>query len=133
MCKSLSYLSQYETIEEAKKAYNQVNGIIFPSDTGRKLIVGGLTPEQAESLIEYEQSAAEQRLRVNWEDVIQKVKAGEPIPSSPASDTRKTRSVGIGQIAKQLAQGNNIIIIYIDMMLTSCSCITSRKDKNRPT
>ncbi|CEI91398.1 hypothetical protein G6F70_005227 [Rhizopus microsporus] len=94
----------YETIEEAKKAYNQVNGIIFPSDTGRKLIVGGLTPEQAESLIEYEQSAAEQRLRVNWEDVIQKVKAGEPIPSSPASDTRKTRSVGIGQIAKQLAQ-----------------------------
>ncbi|ORE06625.1 hypothetical protein BCV72DRAFT_120334 [Rhizopus microsporus var. microsporus] len=94
----------YETIEEAKKAYNQVNGIIFPSDTGRKLIVGGLTPEQAESLIEYEQSAAEQRLRVNWEDIIQKVKAGEPIPSSPASDTRKTRSVGIGQIAKQLAQ-----------------------------
>ncbi|RCH87513.1 hypothetical protein CU097_008392 [Rhizopus azygosporus] len=94
----------YETIEEAKKAYNQVNGIIFPSDTGRKLIVGGLTPEQAESLIEYEQSAAEQRLRVNWEDIVQKVKAGEPIPSSPASDTRKTRSVGIGQIAKQLAQ-----------------------------
>ncbi|KAG1140936.1 hypothetical protein G6F37_006120 [Rhizopus arrhizus] len=94
----------YGTIEEAQKAYTQVNGIIFPSDTGRKLIVEGLTPEQAEGLIEYEQSAAEQHLRSNWEEMVLKVKSGEALPSSPTLDVKKSRSVGIGQIAKQLAQ-----------------------------
>lgn len=97
---------QYGTIEEAQKAYTQVNGIIFPSDTGRKLIVEGLTPEQAEGLIEYEQSAAEQHLRSNWEEMVLKVKSGEALPSSPTLDVKKSRSVGIGQIARQLAQGN---------------------------
>ncbi|KAG1440958.1 hypothetical protein G6F56_011699 [Rhizopus delemar] len=94
----------YETSEEAQKAYSQVNGIIFPSETGRKLTVEDVTPVQAESLIEYEQSAAEQRLRINWEDIVSKVKSGEELPSSPASDVRRSRSLGIGQIAKQLAQ-----------------------------
>jgi hypothetical protein len=57
-------------------------------------------------LIEYEQSAAEQHLRSNWEEMVLKVKSGEALPSSPTLDVKKSRSVGIGQIAKQLAQGN---------------------------
>ncbi|KAI9283312.1 hypothetical protein BY458DRAFT_448759 [Sporodiniella umbellata] len=94
----------YKTVEEAREAYSQVNGITFPSETGRQLTVEGVTPEQAESLIEYEQSAADQRLRIDWEDAFEKVKAGEDLPSSPASDVRKSRALGIGQITKQLAQ-----------------------------
>lgn len=65
--------------------------------------VGDLTSEQAEQLISFEQSAAERRIRVEWEANIDKVKAGEEL-ASPL-DGRKTRNIGIGQIAKQLAQG----------------------------
>lgn len=79
---------------------------MFPKDTGKILSVGGLTPEQVEQLIEYEQSAAEKRLRVDWEATVMKVKSGEKLPSSPNTDNiRKSRSIGMGQIAKQLAQG----------------------------
>jgi hypothetical protein len=67
------------------------------------LSVGDLTSEQAEQLISFEQSAAERRIRVDWEANIDKVKAGEELAST--LDGRKTRNIGIGQIAKQLAQG----------------------------
>lgn len=57
-------------------------------------------------MIEYEQSAAERRLRVDWEASVEKVKSGGSLPSSPSTDnTRKARLIGMGQIAKQLAQG----------------------------
>lgn len=99
-------IAQYETDAEAKKAFDNINGLVFPEDTGKALSVGGLTPEQAESLIQHESAAAERRLRVDWEPLIQKVKNGESLPPSPGSDNlRKARSIGMGQIAKQLAQG----------------------------
>lgn len=94
-------------MEEARTAFQNINGIVFPKDTGKSLSVGGLTPDQVEQLIEYEQAAAERRLRVDWEASVEKVKAGGSLPTSSAADnTRKARSIGIGQIAKQLAQGN---------------------------
>lgn len=93
-------------MEEAKLAYEHVNGIVFPKDTGKVLSVGGLSPEQVDELIEFEQSAAERRVRVDWEATIEKVKSGKSLPpSSTNENTRKARSIGIGQIAKQLAQG----------------------------
>jgi hypothetical protein len=65
-----------------------------------------LTEVQVESLIEYEQSAADRRLKVDWEASIERVKSGLSLPSSPATDgARKIRSIGIGQVARQLAQG----------------------------
>ncbi|KAI8883676.1 hypothetical protein K501DRAFT_218903 [Backusella circina FSU 941] len=94
----------YETDAEANEAFSKVNGITFPPDTGKTLSVGGLTSEQAEQLIGFEQSAAERRIRVDWEANIEKVKAGEELVSTPDSSSRKTRTMGIGQIAKQLAQ-----------------------------
>ncbi|KAI8061911.1 hypothetical protein BDF21DRAFT_131797 [Thamnidium elegans] len=95
----------YETDAEAKSAFAEINGIVFPKDTGKVLTVGGLTPEQVEQLIEHEQSAAEKRLRVDWEASVEKVKSGATLPSSPITDNaRKSRSIGMGQIAKQLAQ-----------------------------
>jgi apoptotic chromatin condensation inducer in the nucleus len=97
---------QYETDADAKKAFDNIHGVVFPKDTGKTLTVGGLTPEQVEKLIEHEQAAAERRLRVDWEPLIQKVKNGESLPPSPGSDNfRKPRSVGMDQIARQLAQG----------------------------
>ncbi|KAG2200183.1 hypothetical protein INT47_009821, partial [Mucor saturninus] len=101
----------YETAEEAKAAYDQVNGIVFPKDTGKVLSVGGLSPEQVDELIEFEQSAAERRIRVDWEATVEKVKSGQSLPASSTNENaRKPRSIGIGQIAKQLAQAAEPVV-----------------------
>ncbi|KAG0181075.1 hypothetical protein DFQ28_007395 [Apophysomyces sp. BC1034] len=97
----------YESQQEAQKAYEGINGVVFPVDTGRKLTVGGLTPEQAESLIEQEQSAAEKRIRVDWEAAIKAVLngTGDSTATAPHVDTasgRRSRTLGITAIARQL-------------------------------
>ncbi|CEP06952.1 hypothetical protein, partial, partial [Parasitella parasitica] len=98
----------YETRLQAKEAFANVNDIKFPADTGRILTVGELTSEQADRLIEYEQNAAEKRIKVDWEAMISKAKAGAALSSSgsPSTDEgpRRFRAIGIGQITKQLAQ-----------------------------
>ncbi|GAN08219.1 conserved hypothetical protein [Mucor ambiguus] len=97
----------YETASQAKEAFNQVNGIKFPADTGRLLTVGELTSEQADTLIDYEQNAAEKRIKVDWESMLARVMAGEAtaITSPSAAEERRVRTVGINQIiTKQLAQ-----------------------------
>ncbi|KAI8640417.1 hypothetical protein BD408DRAFT_419865 [Parasitella parasitica] len=98
----------YETRLQSKDAFTKVDGIKFPADTGRVLRVGELTSDQADKLIEYEQNAAEKRIKVDWEDMISKVKAGEALSSAGSSSnddgSRRFRSIGIGQITKQLAQ-----------------------------
>lgn len=97
----------YETEEEANNAFDNINGIVFPPDTGKTLTAGKLTTEQAEQLIEYEQTAASNHIRIEWEPLVEKVKAGETLPQSPdgsGSAVRVARSIGMGQIAKQLAQ-----------------------------
>lgn len=71
----------------------------YPPETGKKLSVGGLTPEQAEQLITYEQNT---RVKVDWEAAIYKVKSGEELPVT-TDGGRRQRSIGIGQVAKQLA------------------------------
>lgn len=43
-------------------------------------------------------------MRVDWEDAIKKIKEGQDLPASDGS--RKPRSLGIGQVARQLAQAN---------------------------
>lgn len=81
---------------------------MFPQDTGKTLTVGKLTSEQAEKLIEYEQAAASNHIRIEWEPLVEKVKSGESLPQSPGgggNGARVARSIGMGQIAKQLAQG----------------------------
>ncbi|CAO0799806.1 unnamed protein product [Mucor circinelloides] len=96
----------YETASQAKEAFNQVNGIKFPADTGRVLTVGELTSEQADNLIDYEQNAAEKRIKVDWESMLARIMSGETaVISSPSSEERRVRTVGINQIiTKQLAQ-----------------------------
>ncbi|KAK4509480.1 uncharacterized protein ATC70_007832 [Mucor velutinosus] len=97
----------YETAPQAKEACHQVNGIKFPADTGRLLTVGELTSEQADKLIDYEQNAAEKRIKVDWESMLTRVMAGEAtaITSASAAEERRVRTVGINQIiTKQLAQ-----------------------------
>ncbi|KAF1796738.1 hypothetical protein V8B55DRAFT_1394330 [Mucor lusitanicus] len=97
----------YETASQAKEAFQQVNGIKFPADTGRLLTVGELTSEQADQLIDYEQNAAEKRIKVDWESMLARVMAGEAtaIKSPSATEERRVRTVGINQIiTKQLAQ-----------------------------
>ncbi|KAI8062373.1 uncharacterized protein B0P05DRAFT_556695 [Gilbertella persicaria] len=95
----------YENEEEAKAANDNINGIVFPADTGKKLTVDYLTYVQAEKLIEHEQSAAEKRVKVDWESCITKIKAGEDVISSTTTESgKKSRSIGIGQVARQLAQ-----------------------------
>ncbi|KAF7721988.1 hypothetical protein EC973_003870 [Apophysomyces ossiformis] len=97
----------YESQEEAQKAFDGIDGVVFPADTGRKLSVGGLTPEQAEVLIEQEQSAAEKRIRIDWEAAIKSVleSKGDPAAAVSQIDTapaRRSRPLGITAIAKQL-------------------------------
>lgn len=104
---------QYETEEEANNAFDNINGIVFPPDTGKTLTAGKLTSEQAVKLIEYEQAAASNHIRIEWEPLVDKVKAGENLPQSPGgngSSVRVARSIGMGQIAKQLAQGEEQLV-----------------------
>ena len=69
-----------------------------------------MTQNQAEQLIEHEQSAADKRMKVDWESCISKIKAGESLASSPTPEaTRKLRTTGINQIARQLAQGKQVL------------------------
>lgn len=71
------------------------------------LTVGELTSEQADQLIDYEQNAAEKRIKVDWESMLARVMAGEAtaIKSPSATEERRVRTVGINQIiTKQLAQ-----------------------------
>ncbi|KAI8989528.1 hypothetical protein BDB01DRAFT_833626 [Pilobolus umbonatus] len=96
----------YDNEQEAENAFTNVNGMRFPSDTGKNLSVGYLTPEATESLIAHEQAAADRRIKVEWERLIEDVKAGNPLPDAEPSPLRKSRSIGIGQIARQLAQAN---------------------------
>ncbi|KAI9470821.1 MAG: hypothetical protein EXX96DRAFT_653899 [Benjaminiella poitrasii] len=98
----------YEKESEAAEAFKNVNGLTFPVETGRKLTVGSLSNEQIEKLIDIEQNAAEQRLKIDWESNIEKLKAGESLPKSPATEGhRKHRSIGIDQVARQLAQASS--------------------------
>lgn len=70
------------------------------------LTVGELTSEQADNLIDYEQNAAEKRIKVDWESMLTRVISGETAAiSSSSSEERRVRTVGINQIiTKQLAQ-----------------------------
>ncbi|KAI8377375.1 hypothetical protein BD560DRAFT_390921 [Blakeslea trispora] len=95
----------YDNASQAKEAFDNVNGIVFPSETGRELSAGYLTQAQAEKLIEHEQSAADKRIKVDWESCISKIKIGESLTSSPIPEAaRKIRPTGINQVARQLAQ-----------------------------
>ncbi|KAI7902502.1 uncharacterized protein BX663DRAFT_511269 [Cokeromyces recurvatus] len=98
----------YKNESEAKEAFKNINGLKFPVETGKELTVGSLTNEQIEKLIELEHNAAEQRLKVDWESNIEKIKAGETLPESPTTEGhRRHRSIGIDQVAKQLAQASS--------------------------
>ncbi|KAL0087150.1 hypothetical protein F4703DRAFT_1735627, partial [Phycomyces blakesleeanus] len=95
----------YESSEEAKKALSSIDSIVFPPETGRKLTVGRMTAEQAEHVIEQEQSAAEKRIRLDWETALQAVLDGVAKPTlSPQTDVnvRRPRTLGFEQITRQL-------------------------------
>ncbi|KAI8991371.1 hypothetical protein BDF20DRAFT_831417 [Mycotypha africana] len=98
----------YENESDAKNAARNIDGIVFPEETGKKLTVGELTPEQTEELIEFEKRADDERRKVDWEACIKKVKAGEGLAStggSPADGPRRRiRQIGIGQIARELSK-----------------------------
>lgn len=66
-----------------------------------------MTLDQAEKLINYEQAAATNHLRIEWESLVEKVKAGEDLPPTPGSksNVRAVRGIGMGQINKRLARG----------------------------
>ncbi|CDS07754.1 hypothetical protein LRAMOSA01703 [Lichtheimia ramosa] len=99
----------YESTEEAKAAFDGIDGIVFPRDTGRQITVGSLTPQQAEVLIEQEQSAADRRIKIDWEGAIESVIKGQveqvnksPSTSSNSPDARRPRLFGISQITREL-------------------------------
>ncbi|KAI8369490.1 uncharacterized protein BYT42DRAFT_502963, partial [Radiomyces spectabilis] len=93
----------YETDAQAKAAYHNIHGIVFPPETGRQVTVGGLTPEQAEMLIEQEQAAAEKRVRLDWEALIANKDKGSITPTEASSPSaRRSRIMGFEQITKQL-------------------------------
>ncbi|KAI8147713.1 hypothetical protein BJV82DRAFT_304677 [Fennellomyces sp. T-0311] len=96
----------YESTKEAQDAFAGIDGIIFPRDTGRKVQVGGLTPEQAEVLIGQEQAAAAKSMKLDWEKMIEAVRSGEVSESGGSSgdqaETRRPRLSGIGQITREL-------------------------------
>ncbi|KAI7875951.1 hypothetical protein K492DRAFT_210675 [Lichtheimia hyalospora FSU 10163] len=99
----------YDSTEEAKAAFDGIDGIVFPRDTGRKVTVGNLTPQQAEVLIEQEQSAADRRIKIDWEGAIESVIKGQvqevnksPSSSSNSPDARRPRLFGISQITREL-------------------------------
>lgn len=76
------------------------------------MTVGGLTPEQAEVLIEQEQTAADRRMKIDWEGAIESVIKGEvkevnksPSSSSNSPDARRPRLFGISQITRELQKG----------------------------
>lgn len=85
---------------------------MFPRDTGRQITVGSLTPQQAEVLIEQEQSAADRRIKIDWEGAIESVIKGQveqinksPSTSSNSPDARRPRLFGISQITRELQKG----------------------------
>ncbi|KAI9482537.1 hypothetical protein BDB00DRAFT_857547 [Zychaea mexicana] len=96
----------YETEKEAKDAFGGIDGIVFPRDTGRKVQVGGLTPEQAEALIGQEQTAASKGIKLDWEKAIAAVCRGESLEANRAPsdqvEPRRQRLSGIGQITREL-------------------------------
>ena len=130
---------QYESSKEAQDAYANIDGIIFPRDTGRKVQVGGLTPEQAEALIGQEQAAASKSMKLDWEKAIEAVSNGEELEStgSPADqgEARRPRFSGIGQITRELRKGMhffsalstkaNIIFSCHSFGFSPCQCLAS--------
>ncbi|KAI9270516.1 hypothetical protein BDA99DRAFT_322495 [Phascolomyces articulosus] len=96
----------YESEKEAQDAFSGIDGIVFPRDTGRKVQVGGLTPEQAETLIGQEQAAASKSMKLDWEKAIKAAVRGEVLESSPTptdqGEARRHRLSGIGQITREL-------------------------------
>lgn len=85
---------------------------MFPRDTGRQITVGSLTPQQAEVLIEQEQSAADRRIKIDWEGAIESVIKGQveqinksSSTSSNSPDARRPRLFGISQITRELQKG----------------------------
>ena len=76
--------------------------------------MGNLTPQQAEVLIEQEQSAADRRIKIDWEGAIESVIKGQvqevnksPSSSSNSPDARRPRLFGISQITRELQKGKD--------------------------
>ncbi|CDH48797.1 hypothetical protein RO3G_06496 [Lichtheimia corymbifera JMRC:FSU:9682] len=123
----------YESTEEAKAAFEGIDGIVFPRDTGKQVTVGGLTPEQAEVLIEQEQSAADRRIKIDWEGAIESVIKGEvkevnksPSSSSNSPDARRPRLFGISQITRELQKAATASVLASENNAAASSTLDER-------
>ncbi|KAI7861255.1 hypothetical protein BDF14DRAFT_479025 [Spinellus fusiger] len=98
----------YESVPEAQEALKAIHGLVFPSGSDKTISGGKLTLEQAEHLIEQEQSAAEKRIRLDWELLLQSVLNGTAKASTVSDNARRQRTTGFERINRQLqrAEGN---------------------------
>lgn len=69
--------------------------------------VEGITPEQADILIEQEQNAADKREIFDCEAALALLREGQSLsPAVTTGETRRPRFLGLSQINRQLQRGN---------------------------
>ncbi|KAL1929933.1 hypothetical protein VTP01DRAFT_1087 [Rhizomucor pusillus] len=93
----------YESNDQAQEAFKGIDGIEFPKGHGNKLQVEGITPEQADILIEQEQNAADKREIFDCEAALALLREGQSLsPAVTTGETRRPRFLGLSQINRQL-------------------------------